>query len=291
MAPVADGMGRGAAVLAAAVIQAVLLVVTALPPVSPGLGVPVWHHNASLALALLFVLFTWRLHVESRRFLGFGVAVTSLLAIASGFLLLYLKADLKAWELKDWAKWWHIAWSWFALTFFLAHFWINRLAFMRFWRRLRARPGLRLLHDGLLGATLVAIGLTWSPLGARLIVEGNYILLTLYTWLVLAGVPYLVWLAVRWRTAWASRPAPTPRWAGRAATQRGVDLALLPAAIVANVSGFPLLYFDTKSTSLKYVAKYWHTWPSIAFTVLVFAHTIHSWRPLKAHWRRWRPTT
>lgn len=282
-------MGRAGVVLAAALMQAALLVATALPPISPGLGVPVWHHNASLGVALLFVALTWKLHRDSRRFLGLGVAVTSLLAIVSGFLLLYLKADLKTWELKDWAKWWHIAWSWFALTFFMAHFWINRAPFMKFWRRLRRRRSGRVLHDGALLAVAAAVAATWSPLGARLIVESNYLLLTLYTWLVVAGPAYAGWALVRWRAAWATRPRSVPRWARGPAVQRGVDVALLPAAILANVSGFPLLYFDTKSTSLKYVAKYWHTWPSIAFTVLVFAHTLHSWRPLTTHWRRWLP--
>lgn len=263
-------------------VQLALVIVTAFPPFNPRLGEPVWHHNASLAAALLFTAATWRWQTRNRMFLAIGVLATTVLATVSGFLLLYLKQDLKDWVLKDWAKFWHIAWSWVALVFFLAHTWINRGPLLGFYKQARARLGGRLLHDGTLLLILAAIPLTWSPWGADVLQKPQYIPWTLYTWLIVAGGPYLAWAWSRWRLAVASPPA----WAESGRVQRATDLALFPMTILANVSGFPLLYFNTKETSLKYVAKYWHTWPSIAFAVLIFAHSIHRWNAVRAHWRR-----
>lgn len=265
--------------LAAAGVQLAALVVTALPPFNPSFGAPVWHHNASLAVTLLAVAAWGKRFWTNRRLAGLGVAVTTLLALVSAFLLLYLKDDLKAWELKDWAKWWHVTWSWWALAFFASHTWINRVGIRRsmgsWWRGMAQYAGFTM-------ATGIAVALTWNAWGAQTFVDGNYILLTLYTWLVVVGPPYVAWAALRRR--WQERRM--PRWANRVAVQNFVTLWLLPITILANISGFPILYFDTKSTDLKYVAKYWHTWPSIVMALLVFVHTLQFWQGMRGHMDR-----
>lgn len=266
-------------------VQMVLLVATALPPLSqvdsPGaLGVPTWHHNASLAATLLVSAVLWRRMTTDRRFLGVGVLVTTVLALASAFLILYLKQDLKAWQLKDWAKFWHVAWSWFALAFFAGHTWVNRHGFVRSWRRLGAgRSGV--LFHGLLGLIVAAIPLTWSPWGAKVFTDPIYVPLTLYTWLVFLAPTYAAWLGV----TLSLRRGRRPQWS-RPGTQAFTDTWLVNMTLLANVSGFPILYFGTKDTALKYVAKYWHTWPSIAMAILVFAHTLQFLPGLARHLRR-----
>lgn len=257
------------------------LLVFSLPPFLPDLGVPTWHHNASLAATLLLGLAGRRLF--DRRFLGVGVLVTTALALVSAFLLLYLKDDLKASGLKDWAKWWHVAWSWLALEFFLLHTWVNRSGLLRSLGRLRQGWRGKSLYDGALLVVLAAIPLTWSPWGAAAIQDPNYILLTHVTWLVLLGPSYAAWAVARWRLR-VGRPL---AWAGRKPAQAFVDGWLVPMTLLANLSGFPILYFATKDTDLKYVAKYWHTWPSIAMAILVFAHTIQ-FLPAVAHHLRKR---
>lgn len=268
----------------AAAAQLALLVATAFPPLagtsSPGaLGVPTWHHNASLLAALLFSIVFWRRMTTSRRFLGLGVAVSTLLAVASAFLLLYLKQDLKAWDLKDWAKFWHVAWSWFALAFFAGHTWVNRAGWMRAMRRVaKGARGLAWFWvPNLLWA--VAIPLTWSDWGARTITDPRYIPLTLWTWLAFLLPAYGAWALAAFQTKGLLRPA----WFARARTQGLIDAWLVPMTLLANVSGFPILYFATKDTSMKYVAKYWHTWPSIAMTILVFAHTMQFWPAVRRY--------
>lgn len=260
--------------LAAALVQLALLVITALPPFAQvesegALGVPTWHHNASLAVTLLFSALFWRRMTTDRRFLALGVMVTTILALASAFLILYLKQDLKEWLLKDWAKFWHVAWSWLALAFFLGHTWVNRTGFARSWRRLGSgRSGL--VYYGALGLLVAAIPLTWSPLGARLFTDPIYIPLTLYTWLVFLVPPYAAWMVA----TVSLRRGIRPTWWTRPGTQAFTDTWLVNMTLLANLSGFPILYFGTKDTALKYVAKYWHTWPSIAMAILVFAHTV-----------------
>lgn len=58
-----------------------------------------------------------------------------------------------------------------------------------------------------------------------------------------------------------------------------------------NLWGFPILWFGTKDTSLKFVAKYWHAWPSIAMAILVFAHTIPWWVRVRPHWYQAKAVT
>lgn len=265
-------------------MQLLLVVLTAFPPLAqvatPGaLGFPTWHHNASLAAAVLFSAIFWRRMTTDRRFLGLGVAVTTVLAIASAFLLLYLKADLKVWLLKDWAKFWHVAWSWFALAFFAGHTWVNRKGWMRAMRRLAtgAKGFAWFWLPNLLW--VVAIPLTWSAWGARTFTDPRYIPMTLWTWLALLVPAYGVWALAALETRLGVRPL----WFRRTKTQPFVDVWLVPMTFLANVSGFPLLYFGTADTPLKYVAKYWHSWPSIAMAILVFAHTVQFWPAVRRY--------
>jgi hypothetical protein len=264
----------------ACALQAVALWLT-IPRFLPTLGIPTWHHNATLAASLLFGAVFWRRLTTDRRWLGVGVMVTTILAVASGFLLLYLKQDLKDAGYKDWAKWWHIAWSWFALVLFAGHTWVNRKGLARSMRRVAkgAMGFARYWLPHIL--VLAAIPLTWSHWGASRLQDPQYIPLTLYTWLVVLVPVYGLWL---WAT-WRKRQAAAPAWAGRPATQAFVDSWLFPMTILANVSGFPILWLGTKDTVLKYVAKYWHTWPSILMAVLVFAHTVQFWASMRKHLR------
>ena len=266
--------------------QLVLLLATAFPPFaqveSPGaLGVPTWHHNASLAVVVAASLLLWRPMTRDRRFLGVGVLATTLLALASAFLILYLKDWLKATYLKDWAKFWHVAWSWASIAFFLGHTWANRQGLARAWRRMSAGwSGVGLY--GAMALVLAAIPLTWSPWGARAITDGNYVGLTLYTWLGFLLPTYGMWLVATLRER---ATGALPAWWRRRGTQNFTDAWLLNMTVLANLSGLPLLYFATKDTSLKYVAKYWHTWPSIAMAILVFAHSIHFLPGMLGHLR------
>ena len=277
---------RTAWLLAFLVAQTAAVVITGLPSFRGNLGEPVWHHNVTLVATLGLFLLTGLVKTSKGRLwshrahLGIGILVWTVLATVSGFWLLYMKQELKAWELKDWTKWWHIVWSWLALWYFIAHQAVNWQPFVKALRRWSAgRAGWTYWAGNLL--ILIAIPLTWSAWGARTITEGNYIVLTLWTWLLLTAPTYAGWILVRRRTLTGRVKAS----AARAQAVRITDVWLLPAAVLANVSGFPLLWFDTKSTSLKYVAKYWHTWPSILFAILVFAHAIQWWAAMRKHWR------
>lgn len=247
----------------------------------PGLGVPTWHHNLSLVATLAgFTLGLWVARADPRRHLALGVALWTTLALVSGFVLLWMKQDLKAWDLKDWAKFWHVAWSWLALWAFLGHTWVNRVGLMRSLRVVTRRAAGTAAYWGPLVLVVVAVPLTWSRWGADALQDPQYIPLTLWTALAFVAVPYGLWLSGRVASvAWLARPP----------VQNFVSAWLLPMTVLANVSGFPILWFGTKDTSLKYVAKYWHTWPSIAMAVLIFAHTLHFWIGMRSHWRRGPP--
>ncbi|MHB1260792.1 MAG: hypothetical protein ACYC2H_03665 [Thermoplasmatota archaeon] len=259
----------------ATLVQLALLAWTALPPFAqvgtPGaLGVPTWHHNVSLAAALLFSAAFWRRMTSDRRFLGMGVLVTTALALLSAFLILYLKIELKETLLKDWAKFWHVAWSWFALVFFVGHTWVNRYGLARATKRIAAGVWGKawFVVPNLL--IVAALPLTWSSWGAPVFTDPRYIPMTLWTWIGFLVPVYGSWLVAVAQTRGGKRPD----WFSRAKTQTFTTSWLLPMTFWANVTGFPILYFGTKDTALKYVAKYWHTWPSIAMAILVFAHTL-----------------
>ncbi len=241
----------------------------------PSLGIPAWHHVASLVATLGLVAFAlWR-DSDRRRHAANGTALWTTLALVTGFLILYLKPELKATGYKDWAKWWHVTWSWLALWYTGAHTWVNRHGLLRAWRNLR-RGARRFAYDGLLVVIIVLIPITWSAWGAATIRDGNYIPLTLWTWLAFLVPAYAAWIYIRARR---------PEWGRRGPTQYFVDAWLIPATLLANLSGIPILFFGTKDTSLKYVAKYWHTAPSIAMAILVFAHTVQFWPGVIRHYR------
>ncbi len=275
-------------------LQMVLLVASARMPQFRHLGEPTWHHNLSLAVSVASIAFWWALAKRQgrslwmdRAHLGIWVLVWTILATVSGFLLLYLKQDLKAWELKDWAKWWHILWSWLALIYFMAHSAVNWKGMQRAWAKLHAKLGSAIMLDGGLLLIAIAIPVTWSAWGATVWIESTYIPWSLWTTLVIVGALYAAWIWVRVRKA---QSASIPDWGRGTGSRIRTNVWLFVAAILANVSGFPLLYFGTKDTSLKYVAKYWHTWPSILFAALIFVHALQFWASMRVHWRKQQPS-
>lgn len=268
---------KGAIWGAATLLQMGLLLAT-VPPLLPGLGTQLWHYNAALLVAVASCAVAGR-RLLDRRFLGLGVFVSTILAVGSSFYLLYDKQHLKAIGWKDYVEFWHVAWSWYALIFFLLHTYVNRAGLSRSLGRLRSGVAGKLLFDGVLVLVVVAIPFTWSPSLRHLFDEPFYIPLTLYTWLVLLVPAYGAWIVSRWRLR-VGRPV---AWLGRKPTQAFVDGWMLPMTLLANVSGFPILYFATKNTDFKFVAKYWHTWPSIAMAILVFAHTLQFWPAMRRH--------
>jgi hypothetical protein len=269
--------------------QILLLLATAFPWATHGLrlGEPTWHHNLSLLFVLGLTALWWRPLTTNRAFIGIGVLATTVLALLSGFLILYLKADLKAWEIKDWAKFWHVLWSWAALIWAVSHTALNWQPFKRMLARWHQGPIGFLTFALPWALILLAIPLTWSTWGARMLQQPQYLILTLWTWLILLVPAYGMWIVAK--VGMARRPPARRhpyRWARRVSVQSFVDVWLVPLTILANVSGFPLLYFATKETSLKYVAKYWHTWPSVAMAIVVFVHSIQFWPGVRNHWKQ-----
>lgn len=252
----------------------------------PGLGGPLWHHHATLLLSVLFVAATWRWFTGSRAFLGLGVGVTTLLAVASGFVILYAKPGLKAESLVDWAKFWHVLWSWLSIAFALGHVWINRVPLVRYWHRMHRQVGASIAHYGILVLAAALLALTWSPSGRAWFTEAGYPPLTAYTWLVVVTPAYLGWIALVLARVRSAATRFSTYWSS-ARIQAVADVGLVPAFVLANVTGFPILYFKpwVHGSGLKYVAKYWHTWPSIFMALFVFIHTVQSWPAIAAHWR------
>lgn len=261
-----------------------LLAALSVPAILPGLGIPAWHHTISLGVSVvLFVSFAFLGRTDMRRHLALGVGLWTLLALVSGFVILYSKPWLKSTELKDWAKFWHVAWSWLSLWYGIGHMVWNLHGMRRMWAHWNSTIRGRILSSGLFGLILAAIPLSWNRWGATVLQEPQFIPLTLWTWLAMLTLPYGIWLT--WTRL---RPGHAPAWMQRPAAQRFVDLWLTPMMLLANLSGIPLVYLATKEGSLKYVAKYWHVWPSIAMAVLVFAHTVQFWPGLVSHWQRRR---
>ena len=268
----------GPVVWALAVAQVALLWGTVY---LPGLGVPVWHHAASLGLTLVVFGLLRRAFSSSRRFLALGVLGTSLLAAASGFWLLYWKEGIRVAGYQDWGVFWHVLWSWFAAVFFIMHTWINRGAYVFFFRASMARliPGT--VHIGAYLAVVVALVVTWSAIGRDWFSSTNYIQLGLYAWLAFTVPAYVVWWIARRDVHPALRHWPI---------RRGIDMALVPVSVLVVLSGVVLTFFDpwTDAAGVKYASKYWHVWPSVAFTVLAFAHGAQTWATVGAHWRSYR---
>jgi hypothetical protein len=274
----------GRTILGLALVQTVLFIASLW---LPGLGVPGWHHLASLLAAILLVL-PWRKSLQaSRAFLGIGVLATTFLAVASGFFILYWKVWLKAHVLVDWIKFWHVFWSWLGLVFFAYHTWINRIALLHWWRRIHSNvPASLLLYGGLL-VVVLASAYTWTPWGKDAVGDPNYILLTWYGWLVLVVPLYLAWWgSILGRTREAFR-----RWntnLPRIRVRGFVDVALVPVTVLANLSGFPITFWkdEVHGAGFKFAGKATHTAPSIVMAVLIFMHVVHLWGPTMSHWRR-----
>lgn len=253
----------------------------------PGLGEQTWHNFASLGVALAVSAVFWRPLARSRRFLAMGVLSLTVLATASGFWLLYWKEGLRVDGLQDWGRFWHILWSWFAAIFFFQHSWINRAALVSFVRRTVSTLSGSVLHAGAYALVVVAFIVMWFGTGKTWVTNDNYIPLSLYTWLVFSVPPYLIWLYVRTGLRFPLSQDRVKILFARRRVQVWFTVALVPMAALAVLSGLPLAFTKdfVENVGLKYIAKYWHVWPSVLFAVLVFGHSIHSWASVKLHWR------
>lgn len=263
-------------------VQLVLLVAT-FP--MDRLGTEAWHHIASLGGVLALAGILWRLLARSRRFLAMGVLATTVLATLSGFYLLYFKEGIRIDGYQDWGVFWHIVWSWMFMVFFVMHTWVNRTAYVHFFRRtLRAvRPAT--IHLGGYVVVVAAFFVTWSTTGRTWFTNSNYIALSLYAWLLATIPAYGAWALARVRSLRASGAVMrADHWR----TRRAVDLGLVPVSVLVVVSGIPLAFLDDIIDPLgfKYVSKYWHVWPSVVLAVIVFVHIIQAWPTVRVHWRR-----
>lgn len=257
--------------------QVVLLVGTFPGLVGPleALGTAPWHHLASLGLVLVATL-ALRARMQQRRFLAIGVLAFTVLALVSGFYLLYWKEGIRVDGYQDWGVFWHVAWSWAAAVFFWQHTWVNRVAFAHFFRRTFSALRPAAAHVGLYALGVVALVVTWGPAKSWFTNE-NYIPVSFATWLVATGLAYVSWLALRRRDGAAQKRI-----------RGGVDLGLVPIAALATVTGIPLLFFDPEldALGLKYASKVWHVWPSVVFAILVFVHGVQTWMTVRVHWRK-----
>lgn len=250
----------------------------------PQIGVPFWHHLASLAFVIALSIAFHKPLARSRRFLAIGVLILSLLAAATGFWLLYWKEGIRDAGFQDWGVFWHVAWSWATAVFFFQHTWINRVALMHFLRqRFTTVTGI-LLHGGAYALVIAAFLVTWSDIGKDWFTVESYIPLSLYAWLAITAPAYVAWFwnQIRWHVlSRAKDPIRSTRARGR------IDVALVPIAALAVLSGIPLTFFDAfmDENGWKYVSKYWHVWPSVVFTALVFIHSVQIWQTMRAHWR------
>ena len=241
----------------------------------PGLGAEGWHHLASLGLVVALALAVRR-RMASRAFLAFGVLATTVLATVSGFYLLYWKKGIRVDGYQDWGVFWHVAWSWAAALFFFQHTWVNRVAYGHFLRRSLRWAAPAALHVAAYVLLVGALLITWGPAKAAFTNE-NYVPLSFAAWLAVTVPAYALWLGLRRRPDMEKK-----HFRGH------VDVALVPVAALAVLSGLPLLYLDPQldGWGLKYASKFWHVWPSVVFAVLVFAHSAQAWSNVRAHWRK-----
>lgn len=254
----------------AVVVQAGLLAATWFLPV---LGSALWHHLASLGVVLGATMAARR-WLDSRAVLAIGVLITSVLAAVSGFLLLYLKEWIRPAGIQDQLVWWHVLWSWAAAVFFFQHTWINRVQFLHFFGQSLRRAGPGVVHVGAYILSLAFLVISWT-VGKSWFTAGNYI-----------ASGYVTWLAFLVPAAIISLPRRD--LAGGWKWRRMVDLGLVPAATLATLSGIPLVFFGdaVDAAGLKYASKYWHTAPSILFTILVWTHSVQVWRLVRGHWAK-----
>lgn len=271
------GLGRTGTTVILVVGHLVLLLVTFphLVPRMDVLGTAGWHHFASLGVVLAAAL-ALPGPMRQRRFLAIGVLAFTVLATASGFFLLYWKEGIRADGYQDWGVFWHVAWSWAAAVFFWQHTWINRVALGHFARRSLRSLAPAAAHIGAYVLAVVAFLVTWGPAKSAFTNE-NYVPLSFAAWLVAVGVAYVSWLVLRKRTVRV-----------QLGLRGGVDLAVVPMAALATLTGIPLLFFDPEldALGLKYASKFWHVWPSVLFAVLVFVHGAQLWTVVRKHWRR-----
>lgn len=249
----------------------------------PGLGAPLWHHLASLVVVLAIAIGFHRPLARSRRVLAIGVLAFTALAAISGFWLLYWKEGIRAAGYQDWGVFWHVAWSWAGAVFFFQHTWINRIAFVHFVRQRTSTISGAVIHWGAYVLVIVAFLVTWSDVGKDWFTVESYIPLSLYAWLVATAPAYAAWLWRQVSVHWLKRTTEAIRARGT------VDVALVPFAALAVLSGVPLTFFDPfmDENGWKYASKYWHVWPSVAFTVLVFTHGMQTWHTMRTHWRNY----
>lgn len=271
------GLGRMGTVAGLGVGQLALLIIT-FPPLVPWMGIlgtAWWHHLASLGIVLAGAV-ALPGPMRRRRFLAIGVLAFTVLATASGFFLLYWKEAIRVDGYQDWGVFWHVSWSWAAAVFFWQHTWVNRVALGHFARRSLQALAPAVAHLGAYVLAVVALVVTWGPAKGGFTNE-NYVPLSFAVWLVAAGVAYTSWLVLRKRDD-----------ATQLRLRGGVDLAVVPMAALATLTGLPLLFFDPEldGLGLKYASKFWHVWPSVLFAVLVFVHGAQLWSVVRTHWRR-----
>ncbi len=272
-APQQAGLVRLAWTVGLSMAQVAALVATFFVP---RFGAPPWSHLVSLAIVLALSGLAWRPLTHSRRILAIGALVTSILAVVSGFYLLYWKEGIRVDGYQDWGVWWHVAWSWAAAVFFFQHTWINRVQYAHFFRDSLRRWGPAAWHIGVYAVLVVGLALSWTVWKDGFD-GGNYIALSYIGWLAVTLPAYAIWGWRTWRGARAS-------WSWRSA----VDMGLVPAAAVATLTGIPLAFFDPTfdAWGLKYASKTWHVWPSILFAVLVWVHSVQVWSTVRQHWKQ-----
>jgi hypothetical protein len=208
--------------------------------------------------------------------------------VVSGFFILYWKPWLKAHDIVDWIKFWHVFWSWLGLIFFAFHTWINRIALVHLWRRIHQNAGATAFLYGAITLVCALSAYTWTGWGKNAVGDGNYLLLSWYAWLVVVAPTYATWGATVLGRGWvalAALNAALPRIRVRGF----VDVALVPITILANVSGFPITFWkeEVHGAGFKFAGKVTHTAPSVVMAVLIFIHVVHLWRPTTSHWRKW----
>ncbi len=261
------------------VAQLVALVATFFVP---RFGAPIWSHLVSLGIVVVACGAAWRPLSSSRRILAIGALVTSVLAIVSGFYLLYWKEGIRVDGYQDWGVWWHVFWSWAAAVFFFQHTWINRRQYARFFVDSFKQAGPAAWHVGIHALLVVGLILSWT-IWKDGFDGGNYLALGYVGWLVASIPAYSIWMVRAIRGGMGQRSS----WPWR----RAVDLGLVPAAAFATLTGIPLTFFDDAfdAWGLKYASKTWHVWPSILFAVLVWIHSVQVWSTVRNHWRQLRP--
>lgn len=271
---------RSSALLAGSLAGTVLVVGSAWTPI----GVPTWHYHVAFLAMAAYAAWRWKRYVADPPLLGAHLLASGVLAIASGFLLLYLKDSLKASGTKDWAKFWHCVVSMWFLYVTLAH--------------LAREPNARALgvyaRDGARRRWGIAHVVAWSATVVLLVAsvaskdafrDENYLYWSTLSILVATAFAYGAWVLAKVRSgAWRAEAPPQP--APSRALRGNVDLMLLGWSIIAQASGLVLLYGKSflHGNGYKYVSKFWHTAPSVVMTLLVVAHVVITAPLLRAYW-------